>query len=101
MDSSSSDDDYDGAVDFLDTIAEKAELSHSQLVSRNDPPALEATVAIDETAQPTTPDWLLMLRRVFDTAKLSEVRLQLFIDKLGIATYPNGCPIVRQGESKF
>lgn len=46
----------------------------------------------------SAPDWLLMLRRVFEAARLSDVRLQRFVDRLGVMEYRDGATIVRQGE---
>ena len=46
----------------------------------------------------SAPDWMLMLRRVFEAAQLSEARLVRFVECLGVLEFNDGASIVRQGE---
>ena len=49
----------------------------------------------------SAPDWILMLRRVFEAARLSDVRLQRFVERLGVMEYKDGATIVQQGEMGY
>lgn len=102
----SSDDGDDEAFDFLEEEDEDAPPSTSAPPPAAAPAAQGVAGASASAPTPrapfsdtiTAPDWMLMLRRVFEAAQLSEARLGRFVECLGVLEFNDGASIVRQGE---
>jgi CRP-like cAMP-binding protein len=60
--------------------------------------AAAAAAAAGSSLSYSSSDWVAMLQRVFDAAGLSRTQLDAVIARLRVAHFPNGSPIVRQGE---
>lgn len=100
---SSDSDDGSEAFDFLDESADELPLKQltdartSEVVHDSPKKVASTEPPLDDVADgAVVPDWMIMLRRVFDAAHLSVACLDRFIECLVIMTFSEGDMIVRQ-----